>query len=284
VTSGTGATGLGREVLRILGDRVLVEPGLNNLSGTLHRDVRGRTCRALPGRWLMNLLLLSALIGGLLQTALHSAVVEPQPHSDESTPLAGVAVVADGSRKWGSSASSVLETLRSQLGPSRPVYVIRFDTDGQYHGPGADGDAIHAPSDTPMKDVIILALEHVSRASRIDSMVVIAHEQISPTYVRTDQLLSRMVRAEVPVHTVHLTRANDKRSPLRRSGEAVVRGLAWLVEALMEEDRESYSASDTGRMLQRISAETGGQACVASDEETGARCAETIAVSINESS
>jgi hypothetical protein len=134
-----------------------------------------------------------------------------------------------------------------------------------------------------MKDAIILALEHVSRASRIDSMVVIAYQQISPTYVRTDQLLSRMMRAEVPVHTVHFSRANDTRSPLRRSGEALVSGLAWLVEALIDENRESYSASDTGRMLQRISGETGGEGCVALDEETGARCAQAIAVSINES-
>jgi hypothetical protein len=60
----------------------------------------------------------------------------------------------------------------------------------------------------------------------------------------------------------------------------VTKGVVWLVNALVEEDREAYSAKDTSSMLKRIAEETGGDACVASDRESGLGCAETIAARI----
>ena len=114
-------------------------------------------------------------------------------------------------------------------------------------------------------------------------MVVIAHEQVSPTYVRTDQLISSLIHSEVRVHTIHLSEQNQHKGIFRRLGRAVTAGTVWVAEALIEEDRQEYSSEETARMLRAMSDETGGIACSAVDAKAALGCAETIAARINES-
>ena len=244
---------------------------------TQNRNPRGR----FVGKRGIKALLLTAVIGGFLQPALYGAAVKTQALGNAQVP--SVVVVATGSGEWGGPVNNVLASLRSRIHVGTPVYTVRFDADRDYKGSSADGHPVRVPAGTPMKDAILLGLTHGQRGNRIDSVVVIGSEQSSPTHVGTDELLKRMVRAEVPVHTIHLRPTNEKQSFVRRSAGAVASGVAWLIEALIEEDRRSYSSSDTGRLMHNLSSETGGLACVASDQETGTTCAQAIADGINDS-
>jgi hypothetical protein len=134
-----------------------------------------------------------------------------------------------------------------------------------------------------MKDAIALALNERAHLSGLAAMVVIAREHVYPTYVRTDKLISSLQKSGLPVHSIHLT--GRKRWQIFRSiGSAIPNGVVWLTQALIEEDREVYSAENTGRMLSAISQPTGGTAYMASSRQDALLCATKLAGRITESS
>jgi hypothetical protein len=230
----------------------------------------------------MNLFLISLLLVGMVEPKPKSPAAAPQQPFDCSQSTGDVVVVADGSPGWsGDAADEIVDQLRAKLVPCRSVYVAWFDAEPA-HGVSpktADEHVLRLQPRTPMKDAVSIALKAREGAGPTRVMILVAHKQSYPTYVGTNDLISSLRRSEVTVHTIELAKGAQG-SVLQRFGRTVTSGFVWLVEALIEEDRQDYSAEDTARMLKRISEETGGQACVASDRETGLRCAEAVAAGV----
>jgi hypothetical protein len=224
-----------------------------------------------------------------------AAGIEPGPHPPVigsaktigSAAGRAIIVVADGSRSWsGAESDVIIHQLWSRIAPGWSVYVTWFDAETPHSGQllldNPNRGLVRVQPRTPLKEAIALALKERADLNAIAALVVVAHEQISPTYVPTDQLISSLTRSEVPVHTIHLCGRPKRPNVFSRLRRSFVSGSVWLIEALIEEDRKADSVRNTGRMLRAMSDQTGGTSCVAPDRNASLRCADTIAARIIE--
>lgn len=235
----------------------------------------------------MNALVYAFLIAGL---------TEPKPLTrvtEHSTPTGSVgttivAVIADGSRSWsGAESDAIVEQLRREIGSKRSVYVARFDAENGQETElilaGSNRDIVHIRPRTTLMEAIALTLDSVAVGQPVSAIVLIAHAQTSPTYIRTDQIIASLRGSEVPVYTIHLSGQKQRGNLFGRLGRALLSGTIWTVETLIEEDPgEAYSADDTARMLRAMSDESGGLSCVAADRSAALGCAQRIATRITE--
>jgi hypothetical protein len=234
-------------------------------------------------------------MNALLAALLLARMIDPKPPTlplERSTPNAAttggsIVIVADGSRSWsGVEADATIDQLRREFGSKWSLHVARFDADTlqgeSLKVGGLNRDLVQVRPRTPMKEAIALTLDGIAVRERVAAMVVIAHAQISPTYVRTDRLIELLKRSEIPLYTIHLSDRQKRPGALRRLGHVVTGGTVWIVQALIEEDREAQSAKTTARTLRSMSSETGGLSCAAPDRGAALGCAETIATRINQ--
>jgi len=95
------------------------------------------------------------------------------------------------------------------------------------------------------------------------------------------QSLCSVRRSDVPVHSIYLTCRTRGGGFLRRIGRTVAVVALWLTEALIDEDQQLHASDDIARKLKRISIDTGGEMCVASDRRVAQHCADTISTRIS---
>jgi hypothetical protein len=236
----------------------------------------------------MNALLVALVLAGMIEPKPPARVIEhsAQTSSTASTAGGSVVVVADGSRSWsGVEADATVEQLQFELDSKWSVHVARFDSertqDGDLVVAGSNRDLVQVRPRTPMKEAIALTLNDPAVRDRVSAMVVIAHAQVTPTYVETDRLIESLRRSGIQVYAIHLS-GRKRPSAFRRLGYAVTAGTVWIIQALIEEDREAQSSKTTAGTLKFMSGETGGLSCAAPDRRAALGCAETIATRINE--
>jgi len=151
----------------------------------------------------MNPLLLGLLIAGLIEPKPHTPAIERTQRTGMPTGRT-VLVVADGSRSWsGPESAAALDQLRFHLGPGWSVHVAWFDAEtppktGSVVA-GVNRDLVLVQPSTPMKDTVAVTIGRLADLDAVSVMVVIAHEQISPIYVRTNRLISSLRRSEVRI-------------------------------------------------------------------------------------
>jgi hypothetical protein len=227
------------------------------------------------------------LFAGLIEPKPPAPAIEPNQHSGSAV-AQSIVVVADGSRSWiGATADAMVGRLGAELGCSWSIHVVRFDAErvgSELHLTGHNGDLVRVAPQLPMKDAIALALNERDRLGGPAAVVLIAREQVYPTYLRTDKLMSSLQKSGLPVHSIHLRGRTRRGGVFRRVGSGISNSLVWLTQALIEEDREVYSAEATGRMLSAFSKATGGNACSAPRPEDGLLCVTKLARSITRSS
>jgi hypothetical protein len=210
----------------------------------------------------------------------------PAAIDPNARPMRSVAVVADGLPGWQRQQSDrILNELTTRLSAAGPLLVTWFGAEPverqEFAIRDTNREVLTAKPRTAMRDAMESALAALADAPRPHVMVVIAQEEFYPSSVPASRLLELARISATRIYAIDLPAEPDQANGPHHVSRSVTHGLLSLFERAMVRER-AYTASDTARLLKRMSEATGGCACAAANQDSGTACASAVAHAIEE--